>query len=163
MTPEDTGHAGDNDPIDCLEIGSRQLKTGSITAVKILGVLALIDDGETDWKVIAINISDSMAHLMNDVDDVETHIPGAIRAIREYLRDYKNYAGGTLNKYALNERAMPRDYAIQVVEDTHGHWKNLHRGHQQGSNNSKVWVARSRGNSVITPEKDGSKNSCTTK
>ena len=56
-------------------------------AVKILGVLALIDDGETDWKVIAISISDAMAHMLNDIDDVETHLPGTIKAIREYFRE----------------------------------------------------------------------------
>lgn len=76
VVPDDTGYPGDNDPIDVLDIGNRQLKTGSITAVKILGVLALIDDNETDWKVIAINISDPLAHELNDIDDVETHIPG---------------------------------------------------------------------------------------
>ena len=42
---------GDNDPIDALEIGCRQIRTGQIVAVKILGILAMIDDGETDWKV----------------------------------------------------------------------------------------------------------------
>jgi inorganic pyrophosphatase len=42
---------GDNDPIDVLEIGTRQLKAGEIVPVKVLGILALIDDSETDWKV----------------------------------------------------------------------------------------------------------------
>jgi hypothetical protein len=50
ITP-DTGHIGDNDPIDAVEIGTRILRTGSVTKVKVLGCLAMIDDGETDWKV----------------------------------------------------------------------------------------------------------------
>ena len=33
------------------EIGSTALVPGSITPVKVLGVLAMIDDGELDWKV----------------------------------------------------------------------------------------------------------------
>jgi inorganic pyrophosphatase len=47
---------GDNDPVDVVEIGSKALATGSVTAVKILGVLAMIDDGELDWKMIGINL-----------------------------------------------------------------------------------------------------------
>ncbi len=39
--------------------------------VKPLGVLAMIDDGELDWKVIAIAIDDPKAALVNDVADVE--------------------------------------------------------------------------------------------
>lgn len=42
---------GDNDPIDVVEIGSKALAMGSVTEVKPLGVLAMIDDGELDWKV----------------------------------------------------------------------------------------------------------------
>jgi inorganic pyrophosphatase len=42
---------GDNDPIDVVEIGSRALAMGTVVEVKPLGVLAMIDDGELDWKV----------------------------------------------------------------------------------------------------------------
>jgi inorganic pyrophosphatase len=45
--------------------------------VQPLGVLALIDDGETDWKVIAIAADDMMAPMLNDIADVEvrSHMP----------------------------------------------------------------------------------------
>ena len=49
----DTGYPGDNDPLDVCEIGLRQVQTGEIRPVKVLGVLAMIDDDETDWKVVA--------------------------------------------------------------------------------------------------------------
>ena len=49
----DTGYPGDNDPLDVCEIGLRQVQTGEIRPVKVLGVLAMIDDDETDWKVAA--------------------------------------------------------------------------------------------------------------
>lgn len=48
---EDVGCGGDNDPLDVCEIGLRQIKTGEVRQVKVLGILCLIDDGEADWKV----------------------------------------------------------------------------------------------------------------
>lgn len=39
--------------------------TGQVIHVKVLGILALIDEGETDWKVIAINIEDPDASSLN--------------------------------------------------------------------------------------------------
>jgi inorganic pyrophosphatase len=42
---------GDNDPVDVVEIGSRALEQGGVYPVKPLGVYAMIDDGELDWKV----------------------------------------------------------------------------------------------------------------
>lgn len=35
--------------------------SGEVIRVKILGVLALIDQGETDWKLIAISVNDPEA------------------------------------------------------------------------------------------------------
>ena len=39
--------SGDNDPIDIVDVGAKMWSTGSIVRVKLLGVLAMIDDGET--------------------------------------------------------------------------------------------------------------------
>ena len=44
--------------------------------VKVLGTLALIDDGETDWKVLAIDVTDPLAKSLNDIGDVEKLMPG---------------------------------------------------------------------------------------
>merc|ERR1719199_1346748 len=58
---EDVGGAfGDNDPVDVVEIGVAALEMGSFTPVKVLGCLSMIDDGELDWKVIAVNAADEL-------------------------------------------------------------------------------------------------------
>lgn len=62
---------GDNDPVDVVEIGEQQLDMGGVYAVKPLAVLAMIDDGELDWKVVAIRADDPKAAAVNDVEDVE--------------------------------------------------------------------------------------------
>lgn len=48
------GAGGDNDPLDVVEIGNATLPTGSVTPVKPVGILAMIDQGELDWKVSLI-------------------------------------------------------------------------------------------------------------
>merc|ERR1711964_134286 len=47
---------GDNDPIDAIELGPNPCKTGEIAPVKVLGVLALVDSGETDWKLLVVRV-----------------------------------------------------------------------------------------------------------
>jgi inorganic pyrophosphatase len=51
-----------------------------IRQVKVLGIMALLDEGETDWKVIVIDVNDPLAPRLNDIEDVERHLPGLIRA-----------------------------------------------------------------------------------
>jgi len=43
--------------------------------VKPLAALAMIDEGELDWKIIAVSLDDPKASLVNDIDDVEKHFP----------------------------------------------------------------------------------------
>ncbi|EMG49571.1 Inorganic pyrophosphatase [Candida maltosa Xu316] len=74
-TTEHHGLLGDNDPVDVCEIGSKILSTGDIKRVKILGALALIDDGELDWKVIVVNVQDPLAGKVNDINDLNDKCP----------------------------------------------------------------------------------------
>src|SRR3989338_643948 len=68
---EGTGAYGDNDPLDVCEIGSEVATIGQVKVVKVLGVLALIDEGETDWKVLFVDLNDPLAAKLNDIEDVE--------------------------------------------------------------------------------------------
>jgi hypothetical protein len=43
----------------------------------------------------------------------------------QYFRDYKSFSG-KINTYALRAQAMPRHYALKVIEETHHHWRSLH-------------------------------------
>lgn len=48
--------------------------------------MALLDEGETDWKVIVVDVQDPLAPKLNDIEDVERHLPGLIRATNEWFR-----------------------------------------------------------------------------
>lgn len=48
-----------------IEIGEGIAKRGEVKQVKVLGVMAMLDEGETDWKVIAIDTKDPMADKVN--------------------------------------------------------------------------------------------------
>ena len=122
----DTGCKGDNDPLDAVEFGYRPMATGQVAAVKVLGVLAMLDDGETDWKLLVLRADDPLAAVCNDVADLERELPGAVSALREWLRVYKLPEGKPLNTFALGERAMPREYAMRVVAHTHAAWATTH-------------------------------------
>jgi inorganic pyrophosphatase len=60
-----TNVKGDNDPVDVCDISSTTWKTGDVRQVKILGTYAMIDDEETDWKIIVIDINDPIASKLN--------------------------------------------------------------------------------------------------
>lgn len=122
------GYPGDNDPLDVCEIGSGEFVTGQIVPVKVLGCLAMIDDDETDWKVITISSQDPLFDAINDIDDVDKHMPGKLDQIREWFRLYKTSEGKPPNKFGMDEQYQDRKYAEALIEDTNKLWKNLVAG-----------------------------------
>ena len=57
--------------------------------IQVLGVLCMIDEGEADWKVVAIDRTDPWAEQLNDIDDLDRLLPGLLDSIREWFRTYK--------------------------------------------------------------------------
>jgi len=119
---------GDDDPIDVVEIGSSALAAGSITPVRVLGVLAMIDDGELDWKVLAISLDDPLAAELNDVADVEAKCPGVVSGIREWFRWYKTPDDKPLNEFGFGEEMLPKARALEAIAETHAAWQGLRDG-----------------------------------
>ena len=124
----DTKAKGDNDPLDVVEIGEQVGYTGQIKQVKVLGVMALLDEGETDWKIIVIDVNDPLASKLNDIEDVERHLPGLIRATNEWFRIYKIPDGKPENQFAFSGEAKNRRYAAEVVHECHEAWRRLITG-----------------------------------
>ncbi|XP_062348958.1 inorganic pyrophosphatase 2, mitochondrial isoform X1 [Cinclus cinclus] len=120
-----TGCCGDNDPIDVCEIGSKIRSSGEIVQVKVLGVLALVDEGETDWKIIAISADDPEAQKIHDIDDVKKHKPGYLEATVDWFQLYKVPDGKPENHFAFNGEFKNKDFAVEIIKSTHEHWKAL--------------------------------------
>lgn len=123
-----TGQKGDNDPIDVCEIGYKVRSRGDVVQVKVLGVMALIDEGETDWKVLAIDVTDPLADRLNDVNDIDTEMPGFLQATREWFKVYKMPTGKPANQFAFNGEAKDKQFALNVITETHEQWKRLVSG-----------------------------------
>merc|ERR1719362_1177151 len=91
-TDPSTNCKGDNDPIDVCEIGSTIHPRGTVLKVKVLGVFAMIDEGETDGKVMAIDVNDPLAENLNDIQDVD-RLPQGHRGVVQDLQDAGREAG----------------------------------------------------------------------
>lgn len=115
-------------------------------SVKVLGILGMIDEGETDWKVIAINTEDPHAKFIDDVDDLDTYMPGTVAAIRKWLTFYKTphinefaFDGECKSRYVVSPMLLHfkltssigspwhynREFALTVLEEAHDHWRKL--------------------------------------
>jgi inorganic pyrophosphatase len=127
-----TNQFGDGDPIDVCEIAThRHTYPGAIYRVKVLGVLAMIDGGETDWKVLAVRTDDPLAKQVEDISKISStpiHILKLADQIREWFRIYKVPEGKGENSFSFNGQWLGRDDALDVISDTHQQWKDVVEG-----------------------------------
>lgn len=93
---------------------SLTLSSTNCYVLQVLGTLALIDEGETDWKLIAIDVNDPLAPQLSDISDVEKHMPGFLKATVEWFRIYKIPDGKPENQFAFNGEAKDREFAHKV-------------------------------------------------
>lgn len=55
-------------------------------------------------------------------------MPGFMTATVEWFRIYKIPDGKPPNEFAFNGEAKPRSFALEVIEETHEHWKKMVAG-----------------------------------
>mmetsp|Transcript_20493 Transcript_20493/g.30461 ORF Transcript_20493/g.30461 Transcript_20493/m.30461 type:complete len:1084 (-) Transcript_20493:151-3402(-) len=124
MMKSPQGYGADNDPLDVMEVGSEQLTMGSITPCRILGSLELIDEGETDHKIICISLNDKDASKIHSMEDLDRVKPGHTDRLRDWLKRYKTADGKPENSLAQEEPTSVQE-AIDIIAETHQRWRKL--------------------------------------
>lgn len=125
FTDPHTNAKGDNDPLDVVDLSEKAAETGTVKQVKILGTYAMIDDGETDWKIVVIDINDPNAAKLNDIDDIKKVMPDRIKEAFEFLRDYKIPDGKPPNQFAFDGALKDKKFALEVTLDNEKQWTEL--------------------------------------
>ncbi|RNF20998.1 putative inorganic pyrophosphatase [Trypanosoma conorhini] len=104
--------AGDGDPIDVVEVSNSPLPRGSIRAVRVLGVLGLIDEAETDWKIIAETLRPDGGGMYGSLQKVPQELKSIIF---RWMRDYKTTDGKKRNEFVFNGEIRGVDEALDVI------------------------------------------------
>ena len=133
-TWEDSSHKdkvteayGDNDPIDAIEIGDDAIPMGSVVKCRVLGAMELIDEGETDHKIIVLRESDSHFSRIKSIADLEKYKPGVVEKLTDWLKNYKTSDGKPVNTLA-QEDPISADEAMDVIDEVSGFYDSLIKG-----------------------------------
>ncbi len=80
----------DNDPIDILVLTSHPVYPLTLAKVRIIGMLDMKDDKESDVKLIAVYDSDPRYHEHLDIQDIPSH---KLKEIVHFFESYKQLQG----------------------------------------------------------------------
>ncbi|ORY95924.1 cytoplasmic inorganic pyrophosphatase, partial [Syncephalastrum racemosum] len=116
---------GDNDPVDVVDVSEIGGYPGEIKQVKLIGGLLMVDDGATDWKLLALNLDDPRANEINDVADMDKAWPGRLDSVKSWLKHYKVPQSGKENNFAYDSQCKDSAFVKDMIKTSHGYWRDL--------------------------------------
>jgi len=85
LLPKELG--GDGDPLDIILLGP-PLNRGDVVSAKLMGVLKLLDNGEQDYKLIAVQLN-SPLKKSNSLKELDEQFPGIKEILEQWFANYK--------------------------------------------------------------------------
>ena len=76
----------DGDPVDVILLTTFPLQPGVLVRVRPVGIMTMIDDGDSDDKVIAVPTSDPRWNEVRDLKDINKH---TIKEMEHFYSTYK--------------------------------------------------------------------------
>jgi inorganic pyrophosphatase len=104
-------YCDDNDPLDVLVLGQEPVYPLSIIMARPIGVMEMVDQGETDDKIIAVHIHDPEYSHYNALEDLPPH---RMIEIKRFFEDYKALE----KKVVVVENFLGHDKAIEIIDES---------------------------------------------
>lgn len=101
----------DNDPLDILVLGQETFCPLSLLRAKPIGVMKMVDQGETDDKIIAVHMDDPEYNHYQSIDELPPHY---LKSLRRFFEDYKVLE----NKEVKIETFLNASEARKVVKES---------------------------------------------
>ncbi|PIR84220.1 inorganic pyrophosphatase [Candidatus Kaiserbacteria bacterium CG10_big_fil_rev_8_21_14_0_10_51_14] len=80
----------DNDPLDVIVLTTYPLFPGILVAVRPVAVIDMMDDGDSDYKIIAVPVDDKRWDDVQDLPDLNKH---NVKEYQHFLETYKALKG----------------------------------------------------------------------
>ncbi len=101
-------YGDDNDPLDVLLICSEVLEPLTLVRAYPIGVIAMVDNGRNDEKIVAIPFNDPNYNTYTNIDQLPSHI---FDEMRHFFGVYKNLE----NKTTAVKEVGDKEDAIKII------------------------------------------------
>ncbi len=109
-------YGGDKDPLDILVITSLPVQPLTLMDAKVIGVMQMIDQGDSDDKIIAVAANDPGVNHYNNIEELPKHF---FDELRHFFEEYKKLE----NKTVIVEDFGDKAKALQIIEEAIKYYK----------------------------------------
>lgn len=106
-------HWHDGDPLDVIVIATAPLIPGVLVDVRPVGVMDMIDSGESDAKILAVPIGDPRFGHVQDLKDVNPHF---IKEVTHFYENYKKLQNKVVTIPTVRDAKAAKEVVLEGVE-----------------------------------------------
>lgn len=103
-------YGDDKDPLDILVITSLPVQALTLMEAKVMGVMQMVDNGDSDDKIIAVAANDPGVNHYNNLEELPKHF---FDELRHFFEEYKKLE----NKTVIVEEFGDKTAALKIIED----------------------------------------------
>ncbi len=115
LLPEITG--GDGDPVDVFVLGP-SIAREQIVSVRIIGIIHILDDNESDSKLLAVGIDNKWLNA-GTFQVLVNNYPGVVEILQIWLSNYKG--SGRIEVLSFQDE----NHAIRYLKKAHNDYINM--------------------------------------
>lgn len=106
----------DGDHLDALVLGSEPIPMGCLEEVRPIGMLKMIDGGEADFKILAVQDKNPRYTEIKDIKDIESSNPHLLKEIAHFFQTYKDLQGKKVEIQGWGDAAEAKKEVMKAAE-----------------------------------------------
>ncbi len=106
-------HWHDGDPLDVVIVTTAPLFPGCLLEVRPVGVMDMIDSGESDAKIIAVPVEDPRFDHVQDLGDLPPHF---VKEATHFYENYKKLQNKVVTIPTIRGREAAQEVVLEAVE-----------------------------------------------
>ncbi len=113
-------YGDDKDPLDILVITTLPVQPLTLMEAKILGVMQMIDNGDSDDKLIAVAANDPGVNHYNNIEQMPPHF---FSELRHFFEEYKKLENKTVVVEDFGDKAKALEIVDAAIKSYNTHFK----------------------------------------
>lgn len=113
-------YGDDKDPLDILVITTQPVQPLTLMEAKIIGVMQMIDNGDSDDKLIAVAANDPGVNHYNNIEQLPPHF---FSELRHFFEEYKKLENKTVVVEEFGDKATALEIVEQAIKSYKDHFK----------------------------------------
>jgi inorganic pyrophosphatase len=114
-------HWHDGDPLDVVLLTTYPLLPGTLLSARPIAIMDMIDNGESDAKIIAVPVEDPRFKTINDLTDVNPH---TIKEITHFFETYKQIQNKVVTIPTIRDAVSAKEVITEALSLYKQHYKN---------------------------------------